>query len=101
MKKVSSSVTNRHLNHCTFLFLGFNRSKPNGVFCTCIYPIFLGNSQQCPPLMQRLLIQNAQATNVHFPQTGVLDSLASEETSSLLCVSLEVSPAAPAASVTA
>lgn len=60
----------------------------------CTYPIFLGNSQQCPLLIQRLLIRAAQATNVHFPPTGVLDSPASEVTSSLLCVSLEVSPAA-------
>lgn len=67
----------------------------------CIYPIFLGNSRQRPLLMQRLLIHPVQATDVRFPPTGVLDSQASEETSSPLSVSWEVSPATPAASVTA
>lgn len=53
----------------------------------CIYPIFLGNSLQGPPLMQRLLIRAARETDVRFPPAGVLDSQASEETSSPLSVS--------------
>lgn len=65
----------------------------------CTYPIFSGNCRKCLQLIQRLLILAAQATNARFLLTGVLDSLASAETSSPLSVSLEVFLAGPAASV--